>query len=169
MRGWHVALEKIMMYSAGGSIVVMMLLTSADAGGRYLLNLPIMGTYEVIEKYLMVLTLLGACYAYRTGSYVRLTFLVDHIPRRLRVAVNYIVQATSILLSFFLVAATLIQTFRTLAARSIVDVRSWSLPLWPAYAIVPLGLFFLFLAMLIDLKKVKNGESDLFKEERTDT
>jgi len=41
--------------------------------------------------------------------------------------------------------------------------------LWPAYAIVSLGLFFLFLAMLIDLKKVKNGESDLFKEERTDT
>ena len=60
----------------------MMLLTSADALCRYLLNSPILGAYEITEKYLIVaMIFLGLSYAYRGGVFIRVTFLVDRMPR----------------------------------------------------------------------------------------
>ena len=63
----------------------MMLLTSADALCRYLLNSPILGAYEITEKYLIVaMVFLGLSYAYRGGVFIRVTFLVDRLPPRVR-------------------------------------------------------------------------------------
>jgi TRAP-type C4-dicarboxylate transport system permease small subunit len=39
------------------------------------------------------------------------------------------------------------------------------IPLGPAYVIVPVGLFFMSLAMLLDIRKVGKGQSPLFQEE----
>jgi TRAP-type transport system small permease protein len=156
--------ENVLLYCAGTVIVLMMLLTSADAAGRYLFNTPITGAYEITEKYLMVLTLFGVCYAYRKGSYVRLTFAVDLLPRSMKGPVNYLVQGISIFFSLLLLVNTGAQTLRVAAAKSIVDVRGWSMPLWPAYAIIPLGLFFLLVAMVLDLPGAGKGKSDLFRE-----
>jgi TRAP-type C4-dicarboxylate transport system permease small subunit len=41
----------------------------------------------------------------------------------------------------------------------------WDLPLWPSYLIIPIGLFFTGLAMVIDLRKMRTEKEDLFKEE----
>ena len=64
--------------------LAMMLLTSGRrAVSRYLLNSPILGAYEITEKYLMVATIfLGLSYAYRGGVFIRVTFLVDRLPAR---------------------------------------------------------------------------------------
>ncbi len=54
---------------------LMMLLTSADAFSRYALNSPLLGAYEITEKYLMVASIfLGLAYAYRGGAFIRVTF-----------------------------------------------------------------------------------------------
>ncbi len=64
----------------------MMCLTSADALSRYLLNSPIIGAYEITEKFLMVAAIfLGLSYAYRGGVFIRVTFLVDRLTGTLRV------------------------------------------------------------------------------------
>ncbi|MBI5443557.1 MAG: TRAP transporter small permease [Deltaproteobacteria bacterium] len=160
--------ERLLAYVAGGAIVAMMLLTTADAAGRYLLNLPIGGAYEVTEKFLMVLTLLGVCHAYRNGSYVRLTFLVERLPRRLRLAVDYLAQTICVLISLLITVTTFVQTLRVLEARTIVDVRSRGVPLWPAYGVIPLAMVFLFLALFGDLKRVGRGSSHLFRQGEAD-
>ena len=59
-----------------------MLLTSADALCRYLLNSAILGAYEITEKYLIVaMIFLGLSFAYRGGVFIRVTFLIDRLPR----------------------------------------------------------------------------------------
>ncbi len=68
----------------------MMCLTSADALSRYAFNRPIMGAYEITEKYLMVAAIfLGLSYGYRGGLFIRVTFLVDRLPGAARLAADY--------------------------------------------------------------------------------
>ena len=46
--------------------------------------------------------------------------------------------------------------------------KTLSIPVWPAYLIVSLGLLFMGLFVFIDLRRVKKGTSGLFKEESPD-
>ena len=63
----------------------MMLLTTADALGRYLFNRPILAAYELTTNYLMVgVVFLALPYAYREGANIRVTFLVDRLGRTAR-------------------------------------------------------------------------------------
>jgi TRAP-type C4-dicarboxylate transport system permease small subunit len=156
--------EKVMVNVAAGCIFLMMCLTTADALGRYLLSMPMRGAYEVTEQYLQVgCAFLGMWYAYRRGAFIRVTFLVDHLPKRVKVSVEHFILVFSFLSMFFFVGATFKQFLRTIDSGMKLDI--WDLPLWPSYLIIPIGLFFTGLAMVIDLRKMRTEKEDLFKEE----
>ncbi len=73
--------ELVLVYASVLAAIAMMCLTSADALSRYLLNRPIMGAYEITEKYLMVAADLSRpllCLS-RRGVFIRVTFLVDRL------------------------------------------------------------------------------------------
>ena len=156
--------ERVLTYLAVVSAFVMMCLTTADAGGRYLFNRPITGAYEVTTNYLMIAAVfLAMAYAYREGAHIRVTFVADRLPRGPKLVVNHLVQVVSALYCAALTFATLKQALLVISsgtALSSVDV-----PLGPAYLLVPLGLFFTALMMLIDIRKVRKGKSPLFRED----
>ena len=57
--------ELVMVYVSSLSTFVLMLLTTADAGGRYLFNRPITGAYEITSNYLMIAAVfLAVCYGF---------------------------------------------------------------------------------------------------------
>ncbi len=77
--------ELVMLYVSTMSTFVLMLLTTADAGGRYLFNRPITGAYEITTNYLEIAAVfLAVCYGYREGAYIRVTFLVDRLPGKVK-------------------------------------------------------------------------------------
>ena len=157
--------ELVMVYVSCLSTFVLMLLTTADAGGRYLFNRPITGAYEVSSNYLMIAAVfLAVCYGYRAGAYIRVTFLADRLPRKVRLYVNYLVQVASLLYGVLLIVATYQQALRIIADHTNLSSLEF-IPLGPAYVIVPVGLFFMSLMMLLDIRKVKKGESSLFSED----
>ncbi len=158
-------LELLMVYVSCLSTFVLMLLTTADAGGRYLLNRPITGAYEVTSNYLMIAAVfLAVCYGYRAGAYIRVTFLAERLPPKVKLYVDYFVQVVSMLYGVLLIVATYQQALRVIASHTTLSTLE-SVPLGPAYVIVPIGLFFMSLTMLLDIRKVKKGESSLFAEE----
>jgi TRAP-type C4-dicarboxylate transport system permease small subunit len=157
--------EKIMLYVSAMSTFVLMLLTTADAGGRYLFNRPITGAYELTTNYLMIAAVFMAMsFGYREGAYIRVTFLVDRLPGKVKLVINHIVQVISMLYGVLLVIGTLQQALRVFSDHTTLSSLDF-VPLGPAYLIVPVGLFFMSLAMLLDIRKVKKGESPLFAEE----
>jgi TRAP-type C4-dicarboxylate transport system permease small subunit len=157
--------ELVMMYVSCLSTFVLMLLTTADAGGRYLFNRPITGAYEISSNYLMIAAVfLAVCYGYRSGAYIRVTFLSDRLPSKVRLYVNYFVQAVSMLYGGLLIVATYQQALRVIASHTNLSSLE-IITLGPAYVIVPVGLFFMSLMMLLDIRKVRKGESSLFSEE----
>lgn len=165
MRRLMDACEKVMLYIATMSTFVLMLLTTADAGGRYLFNRPITGAYEITTNYLMMAAVfLALSYGYREGAYIRVTFLADRLPGKVKLFVNYFVQLVSIVYGGLLIIATFQQALRIIDSHTTLSSIDF-IPLGPAYVIVPVGLFFMSLAMLLDIRKVKEGKSPLFQEE----
>jgi TRAP-type C4-dicarboxylate transport system permease small subunit len=164
MRKWFNSCESVLIYSAIGSTFIMMCLTTADALGRYLFNWPIPVAYDITEKYLMPMALsLGLIYAYRSGSFIRVTFLADHLPKQVKLLVNNLVQVISTVYAVALVVTTIKRAFQ--AKVSGMTIASMNVPVWPAYLLIFVGLFFMTLLMLFDLRQVKAGRSHLFKEE----
>jgi TRAP-type C4-dicarboxylate transport system permease small subunit len=156
--------EKVLTSIAVLSIFVMMCLTSADAIGRYIFNSPITGAYEFTEKYLMLTAVyLGASYTYRGGSTIRITLLVSRLPSNIRMGLNIFAQLFSICYGFFLVVPNIQSLFRTYHQGT--TLTSTSLPLWPPYFAIPVGLLLMSIYMLWDLPKVPKGKSALFSEE----
>jgi len=161
--------ESVMLYISTLSTFILMLLTTADAGGRYIFNRPITGAYEVTTNYLMIAAIFMALsFGYREGSYIRVTFLVNHLKGKAKFIVNHFVQAFSLVYGFLLVFATYKQALRTFEMHTTLSSLDF-IPVGPAYVIVPVGLFFMSLAMLIDLPKVRKGRSPLFTENETIT
>jgi TRAP-type C4-dicarboxylate transport system permease small subunit len=155
-------------YTAAFSTFAMMLLTTADAAGRYLFNHPVTGAFEITTNYLMVgAVFLAMTYGYRGGAYIRVTFLVNRFPAKMKLYVNYVVQTLSMLYCALLVFASFKQALRTMATGT--TLSSLDIPQGPAYLLVPVGLFLTSLFMLVDIRKVKSGKSPLFQEESPTT
>src|SRR5262245_51500098 len=94
---WLDAGERVLTLVAAVATFGMMILTTADAAGRYLFNRPILAAYELTTNYLMIAAVfLAMPYAYRQGANIRVTFLVDGLGRRARLVVDHLVQLVSI-------------------------------------------------------------------------
>jgi TRAP-type C4-dicarboxylate transport system permease small subunit len=155
--------ERIMTLAAAAAAFAMMLLTTADALGRYFLNRPILVALEVTTNYLMVAAIfLALPYTYRQGANIRVTFLADRLRGPVKIAVDYVVQVASTLYCVALVVATIQQArhiVRTGTTFTTVD-----LPMWPAHVAIAVALFVVAVMMLVDLPEVRRGRSSLFRE-----
>ena len=161
--------ERMLTYVAVLSIFIMMCLTTTDAVGRYFFSRPITGAYELTEKYFMLMTIfLGVAYAYRGGAFIRVGILMDRMPMRVKVPVNYFGQIFSIVYGAILVFASIQQMVRTLQHGTTLASLP-SIPLWPGIIVIPVGLLLMCLLMLLDLPRVKHGKSALFQDETPTT
>lgn len=154
-------LDRWITYCGLFAIFITMLLTSADATSRYLLNSPIEGAYQITEDYLLVLLVfLVLGYSYRDGAHIRVTLLVSHVKGMPRVLLGYFAQLFSVLCGVALCVATFLQTLdmyeRGSRASGLIDYL-----LWPAYAAVFLGCLMMTLLMTLDLARVRDGTSSL--------
>jgi TRAP-type C4-dicarboxylate transport system permease small subunit len=132
----------------GGMVCIfpMMLLTSADAGARDLFSRPIRGAFEVSSLILSVFVLLGLAYTQQMKDHVRVTVLVDRLPKRLGEALTIF----TTLLSMFIVAIMCWQgVVIALETTTVSDMLR--VPQWPFRMLVAVGGFFLLLEFLIDL------------------
>lgn len=163
MQRWLDRCEWVLTLVAAAATFGMMLLTTADAGGRYLVNRPILAAYELTTTYLMIAAVfLAMPYAYRQGANIRVTFLVDRLGPTARRAVNHVVQLISMLYCAALVFATFQQTRHVMTTRT--TFVTLDLPLWPAHLIVCIGLLLTTLMLLLDLFEVRKGRSSLFRD-----
>lgn len=155
--------ELVLVLLAVISTFALMILTSADAASRYLLNSPITGAYEISEKYLMVAAIfLGLSYAYRGGVFIRVTFLVDMLPPSAKLVCNYAAQILSLIFCVILFVAPLQEAIRAMGDDT--TLSTVPIPVGPAYFLVPIGFFAMGLLMLIDLPRVRSGQSYLLRD-----
>jgi TRAP-type C4-dicarboxylate transport system permease small subunit len=161
---WLTRCELALLYVGVFATFAMMCLTSGDALSRYAFNRPILGAFEITEKYLMIAAIfMGLSYGYRGGLFIRVTFLVDRLSGPARQVVDHVAFLVSLLFCAVLLWATGVQGFRALHD----DTELSTLPILvgPAYCLVPIGFLALTVIMLVDLPRVRRRQTLLFTQE----
>ena len=162
----HAILDRIEPVFTWTSVAVTaftMLLTTADAMGRYLFSQPITGAFEFTADYLLVMIVfLAASYSYRTGSFVRVTIVVERVPARVRLVADHLAQYLSIAVAVALTVAAAQQARRTLASGT-MSISLIPYPLGPAHVLGCLGLLMMTLRIIADVTRVKSGESGMLR------
>jgi TRAP-type C4-dicarboxylate transport system permease small subunit len=163
VRAWLDRGERALTLVAVFATFVMMLLTTADAVGRYVFNRPILVAYELTTNYLMIAAVfLAMPFTYREGGNIRVTFLVQRLRRRARLVIDHVVQLVSLLYCAALVVATFLQARHIMTTGT--TFTTVDLPLWPGHLAVALALFLVAVMLLIDLSEVRKGRSSLFRD-----
>ena len=132
-------LEKLLIGIASLALLVLTGLTTADALGRYLLNSPIPGTGEIIEDYFMIaLIFLPLSYSFMQEGHVHVTMIERFFSGRVKLVVGKV----NLFLSFVLFALIALAGWKGFIEAFRIDEISTSsvgYPMWPCYAMVPIG------------------------------
>lgn len=141
-------IERIFVFVAGASMVLMMLLTTFDLLSRKFLDYSIPSLYEFTEDYLMVsLVFLTISYVYTQGGHVRVTLFEHHLPRRFRLVWEKLHQLMALVLFFFIA----VKGWEAAARAYEFNEMSNSVlayPLAPALMLVPVGSAMLCLRII---------------------
>ena len=193
MQRWLDGCERVLTLVAALATFAMMLLTTADAVGRYLLNRPILAAYELalILAHIAVdfrsparfpETLDEGVFAYElTTNYLMAAVIFLAMPYAYRQGAN--IRVTFLVdrlgrtprlavnhavqvVSILYCAALVFATIQQ--TRHVLTTKTTfvtlDLPLWPAHLVVAVGLFLTTLMMLLDLRTVRTGRSSLFTD-----
>lgn len=147
---------------AGIGIIALCVLTLADVSGRYLRNRSVTGTIEVTEVGLVCVVFLGMMGAHINGRHIRTPLLTNRLPSRPAHIIRIIVMSLSVI---FLLWATYETALIALDSISRGEYRYGivKVPIWPARAMIPIGLAALAFAMALTIVetwlKLSRGES----------
>lgn len=148
------------------ALFAMMLLVSADAGGRYFFNSPVSGVYEITEFYLMMaVVFLGLAMTQTAGGHVRVELLVERLPT----GVQRLLEILFLLVTLVVFALVAYGAARTSLQN--IELNRWTtgvvaIPTGPSWAIAAIGsaafcLRLLFQAIMLclgaDLKRQQTG------------
>lgn len=142
--------EAIFTYIACGIIMVMMFLTTADVAGRYLLNSPIAGAYEVTEAMLAGAVFLGIAFVQSQKAHVRVELVTSFLPGKAQLILN----TFGFSVGFFIMAVITWQS-------GLLAWKAWvvmdhtrgvvEIPLWPGKSSVFFGAGLLCLRFIGDI------------------
>jgi len=162
-------IERVLLSLGMVALFAMMCLTTVDAVWRYLFNSPIVGAYEITEKYLMLTCIfLGMSFTYRGAGLIRVTILMDRLPKSVKIPINHVAQIFSIVYCAVLIVGTYQYALR-LYHQGTTLASIYSAPQWIGAAVIPIGLFLMGLFLLIHLPRVRKGRSAMFREEQGPT
>ncbi len=129
---------------AGVLIVCIMLLTSADVLMRKFLFMPIKGSIEISEYFMIWITFLGAAWVLKQEGHVKVDVLLTSLKPRsqalLNAATSYIMAAICLFLTVWGGIVT-----HDVVIRGAARVYQFTVPLWILVIIIPISSFFLFI------------------------
>ena len=157
-------LDRLFVYMAVASIIVVMLLTSVDALSRYFLRRPVQGAVEIITDYaLPMMVFLAAAHAYRHGGFIRVTVIRAIVPASVARMMDVLAQALTGMIALLFTYAAGIQAIAAYRDGALSN-GVYEYTLWPAYWIVFVGLALMSVYVLADLSSVGSGKSGLLQD-----
>lgn len=114
---------------------------------------PLMWTEELSRNLLVFATFLGAALAYYKGEGLRITFLIDKFPPKLRKANDLLMMVASLVLLLFVAVVNI--SFAIKMWDSATSALNWSKGLLTL--VITVGFALILIRMISDLKKRLSG------------
>jgi len=129
-------------------IFLLVILISADVFGRYALDSPIPGTFEVTEALMVFIVFFAYAHTEATGQNIRIQLIEKRITERQKIFLDL----PAYLLGMFIFGLICWQSWEQAWQSYEINQRMSGLlrlPLWPAKSAVVLGSFLLVLQFMI--------------------
>lgn len=147
-------LIRLSLYGGMGWVMVMMFLTTLDVSGRAFFSRPVTGTIELNQCMLAVFAVLGLAYTHRERANVRVTMLLDILPRTPRTLLEILSHLICLGLAGLLCWQSGVMGIEEIHAGTTTDALG--IPIFPLYFLLSAGSFFLCLEitrqLLADVK-----------------
>lgn len=144
-------------YTAGIILVLLMLLTTLDVAGRYFLNSPITGVFDLTHFAVLTMVFLGLAYCGFHDGHVSIELIYDKLPPRIR---HFIDSATNLAgcLLFLIVAWQAI--VQSVLVRQLNETSQLvEIPFFPFYWLLAFGsVLFAFVMGLKIFVKIPETE-----------
>ncbi|MER0240050.1 TRAP transporter small permease subunit [Fulvimarina sp. MAC8] len=128
---------------------------------RYVFAAPTLWAFDISYMCTGILFVLGAAYALREDAHVRIDFLAERMPRRLRSGIEAAIFLFCLSPLFASLAYVAIdRAFRAYQSGEVEMVSPWAPLMWPFYAFIALGLVALALQILAHGLRAAGGRSD---------
>lgn len=154
MKAFNKILEKICKfgyYLSAIGIVAIMALISIDVALRFIFNIAILGSYEIVEVVMSIAVFMSFAYTQTEKGHVHVTMLISKLPRKPR----FICFAFTSLLSTIIVGAISYSAFMH-AGKMVVKGTSTgvlAIPFFPFYYIESVAMALFTLVLLGDAIK----------------
>ncbi len=130
----------VLAYTAGLSLVLMMVHVTLDVVFKYFFKLPIPGTAEVVAAYYMIGTVfLPLAYIEVHNRPIVVELLYDRLPLGLQRPLDVLTTLLSIAFYAFLAWQSIKIALTALENREYID-GLWKVVVWPSRFLIPLGL-----------------------------
>lgn len=138
-------------WGAGACLFAIMIIVFADVAMRYLLNSPLVWSYDLISLYLMVaIFFLALSVTQRDHHHVRVDILLVRCPPRVRHAMELIGNALTAVVMFAILVQGGAKTWHNWQSDAVVaGAIPW--PTWLTAVFVPIGAGLLLLRLLFSL------------------
>ena len=133
------------------AIVGMMALITCDVIARNVFRTSLLISDEVSGYLLVVMTFFGISYSLRSGSLLRIEFLLFALPTRLRCIVDVVFDLAALIVCLLLLRSMIRFTWITWEREAIAPTLIET-PLWIPQLAMPLGMVILVIAFLLELR-----------------
>lgn len=144
-----VPIENLAAAVSGVVTMIAMALTTIDALSRYFLNSPLVFQFYLTANYLLIsLIMLALPWGFRTGGYIRVSVLTEHLPPKIRLPlfrVGLIASAGYLLLLAYKAGQYTFDAF----AKNLMYIEDLNWPVGWSWVWVPIGCGLLALRVLL--------------------
>lgn len=116
------------------TIALLTMVILYDAAGRLLLNRPFAGTTELAANAMVLITFLQLPYTILHRKLLRVTFLVERVPRTARAALDTLASGVGAVLFAAVAAAAWAPLVHSVAAGEFYGTDAFRIPAWPLRA-----------------------------------
>lgn len=136
---------------AGGLIFFIMLAIMVDVSGRYIFNSPLLGGIELNRSLLVVVVFFGLAYTQLEEGHIRMDLLLIRVSAKGKLILDIFALVIALLVYAYITYATIPVTIRSIL-RGEYETGLIAFPMWPARLFMSIGLLFLVLQLVADLK-----------------
>lgn len=133
------------------AIFCMMALITADVVARNVFRKSLLISDEVSGYLLVTMTFFGIAYSLRSGSLLRIEFILFSLPTRLRALVDVLFDIAALFVCVLLLRAMIRFTWITWEREAVAPTLIET-PLWIPQLAMPLGMTILVIAFLLELR-----------------
>jgi TRAP-type C4-dicarboxylate transport system permease small subunit len=142
-------LRNMVVAISGIGLLALMFVMAGDVVGRYLLNRPIPGAYELVEYLMAIIVPFSVAYSAAQKCHVGVDILVEKLPRRIRAVVDIITELITIVLVSFVIWQGLVGFVE--AQSSSIKSAVLQIPNAPFLLAVPIGFIAFIIFMFVNI------------------